>query len=184
MSKTRLSNWIRSKLPTHEQVEQIRWLAPISHLILRPALWRFHRRSVPRGVALGLAVGIFLMIPGVQLLGAALLSVPLRANIPLAVSMTLLSNPVTTPLILLASMKLGNILFGFHADMQALAKLQADAAPLADYAHWAMSDAAPSLITGLAVIALVAAAVGYAVSIFIWRWWISHKWRHRKRVEG
>ena len=41
-----------------------------------PALWRFTRRSVPRGVALGLFVGIFVVIPGLQIFGAALLATP------------------------------------------------------------------------------------------------------------
>ena len=50
-----------------------------------------------RGVRVGLFIGIFLMVPGLQIVGAALLSVPLRANIPIAAAMTFLSNPLTTP---------------------------------------------------------------------------------------
>src|SRR3546814_14331011 len=73
--------------------------APVAHRVLEPSLWRFTRRSVPRGVALGLLVGIFLLIPGVQIAGAALLALPFRANIPLAAAMTFLSNPATTPLL-------------------------------------------------------------------------------------
>ena len=74
----------------------------------RPELWRFTRRSVPRGVAIGLLVGIFALIPGVQIIGAALLCVPFRGNVPLAAAMTFLSNPGTTPFILVASLYVGN----------------------------------------------------------------------------
>ena len=47
-------------------------------------MWQVWRRSVPRAVAVGLFVGIFLMVPGLQIVGAALASVPFRANIPIA----------------------------------------------------------------------------------------------------
>jgi len=36
----------------------------------------------------GLFIGIFLMVPGLQIVGAALLAMPLRANIPIAAAMT------------------------------------------------------------------------------------------------
>ena len=96
----RLTRWWHANAPTRESLEKSRVLAPVAHRVLEPSLWRFTRRSVPRGVALGLFVGIFLMIPGVQIAGAALLALPFRANIPVAAAMTFLSNPATTPLIL------------------------------------------------------------------------------------
>src|SRR3546814_1322971 len=68
----------------------------------------FTRTSVPRGTALGLFVGIFFLIPGMQILGVALLALPCRANIPIGAAMTFLSNPVTTPFIILASVWLGD----------------------------------------------------------------------------
>src|SRR3546814_5191395 len=95
----RLSRWWHANAPTRESLENNRFLAPVAHRVLEPSLWRFTRRSVPRGVALGLLVGIFLLIPGVQIAGAALLALPFRANIPLAAAMTFLSNPATTPLL-------------------------------------------------------------------------------------
>ena len=60
--------------PSREEVLESRWLKPFGKSIRRSDLWRFTRRSVPRGVAGGLFVGIFLMIPGLQIVGAALLS--------------------------------------------------------------------------------------------------------------
>ncbi|MFP5454422.1 MAG: DUF2062 domain-containing protein, partial [Alphaproteobacteria bacterium] len=68
----RIGHWWRKNAPTRESLEQVRWLRPFAHRVLEPSLWRFTRRSVPRGVALGLIVGIFLMIPGLQIIGAAL----------------------------------------------------------------------------------------------------------------
>ena len=95
----RFSRWWHANAPTRESLEHNKFLAPVAHRVLEPSLWRFTRRSVPRGVALGLLVGIFLLIPGIQIAGAALLALPFRANIPVAAAMTFLSNPATTPLI-------------------------------------------------------------------------------------
>ncbi|MGE3747060.1 MAG: DUF2062 domain-containing protein [Sphingomonadaceae bacterium] len=168
-------------------MEQVRWLRPIAHIVLRSDLWRFHRRSVPRGVALGLIVGIFLMIPGLQMIGAVLVSLPFRANIPLAVGMTFLSNPLTTPFILLASLGVGNKLFGLHADVSTFLALFHDRASMQDYVNWLYSDAAPALLGGLAVISLTAGVIGYFIAVYLWHWWIRHKWRsrvtHRQTVE-
>lgn len=171
--------WSKRNLPTRESMEEVRWLRPLAHRVLLPELWRFHRRSVPRGVALGLLVGIFLLIPGLQIAGAALLALPFRANIPVAAAMTFLSNPATTPFILIASLFVGNDLLRLHADMATFYTLSAEHASLADYVRWLLSDAAPALLAGLALIAIVAATVGYFLAAFLWRWWIAHKWRQR-----
>lgn len=174
----RIGRWVVRNSPTREQLAEHRWMRPFAHRILRSDLWRFTRRSVPRGVAVGLVVGIFLMIPGLQIIGAAFMAVPVRANIPIAAAMTFLSNPATTPFILASSIVVGNRL-GFHADLAAFADLYSRGASLGEWCHWLFSDAAPALVTGLLVISLVAAAIGYIVSKVAWRWWQGRKWRRR-----
>lgn len=168
--------------PSREEVLASRWLKPFGKRIHQSDLWRFTRRSVPRGVFAGLFVGIFLMIPGLQIVGAALMSIPLRANVPIAAAMTFLSNPATTPFFLIAAIALGNKM-GFHADLAAFEALYSSGAGVSQWLAWLLSDAAPALISGLLVIALISAFVGYGVSIVVWRWWIHRKWRRRTRPE-
>ena len=179
-----LARWIAANLPTREQLEGNRFLRPVAHHVLAPALWRFTRRSVPRGVAIGLLIGIFLMIPGLQIVGAALMCIPWRGNIPIAALMTFLSNPLTTPIILLASLYVGNDLLGLTANMETFAKLSRDHASVADYARWLMSDAAPAVLAGLAIISVVAAAIGFVLAIGFWRLWIARKWKQRRLRDG
>lgn len=174
----RLTRWLRHNAPKREDLAEHRMMRPFASRILRSDLWRFTRRSVPRGIAVGLAVGIFLMIPGLQIVGAALLAVPFRANIPLAAAMTFLSNPATTPFILIASLFVGNTL-GFHADLNAFYALYERGARGSEWLAWVASDAAPALISGLLVIAAVAAGVGYLISGVVWRWWTGRKWKRR-----
>jgi uncharacterized protein (DUF2062 family) len=114
--------------------------------------------------------------------GAALMSIPLRANIPIAAAMTFLSNPATTPFFLIASIWVGNKL-GFHADLAAFEALYTSGASVSRWAGWLLSDAAPAMVSGLFIIALVSALVGYGVSIVVWRWWVGAKWRRRTRPE-
>jgi len=172
----RLSAWLHRQMPTHEQLEGNRFTAPFAR---RQELFRFTRRSVPRGVAVGLLIGIFALIPGVQIVGAALMCVPCRGNIPLAAAMTFLSNPATTPLILLGSLWVGNLL-GYHADVVTVNRMMEHGASLDVWWNWLVSDAAPALLGGLFVVSTIAAAIGYLLSLWFWRWWIGRKHRARK----
>ncbi len=173
----RVIRWLHGTVPSREQLEAIPLIAPLAR---RPELWLFTRRSVPRGVAIGLLVGIFALIPGIQIAGAALLCVPSRGNIPIAAAMTFLSNPATTPFILAASIYVGNTI-GYHADLATLGELYSRGAGLSEWTHWLMSDAAPALLFGLFAISTVAAAVGYLLSSWIWRAWVGRKKRARQR---
>lgn len=177
MSKlfSRIAGWARRNLPTREQLEHNRIVAPLAR---RAELWRFTRRSVPRGVAVGLFVGIFALIPGIQIVGAALMCVPFRGNIPIAAAMTFLSNPATTPFILAASIWIGNEL-GYHADVSTIFRLYESGAGLRQWSGWLLSDAAPALVIGLFAISTVAATLGYVVAAFFWSRWIMHKRRTR-----
>ncbi len=175
MSKilARLTAWGHRNMPRREQLEGNRLVAPLAR---RAELWRFTRRSVPRGVAVGLFVGIFALIPGVQIVGSALMCVPFRGNIPIAAAMTFLSNPATTPFILAASLWIGSLL-GFHADLATFHALYESGAGLYRWSAWLLSDAAPALVVGLLVISTVCAVVGYVVSSLVWTRWVMHKRR-------
>jgi len=184
----RIATWWRANAPTRESLEEIRWIRPFAHRVLEPSLWRFTRRSVPRGVALGIIVGIFLMIPGIQVAGAALLALPCRANVPIAMAMTFLSNPATTPFILYLSIIIGNHFIGGQVDLGTVNDMIGHGASLSEWAQWLASAAAPALIAGLFVISIIAAVVGYLAASFLWRYWIGHKWslriRHRAESKG
>ncbi len=173
----RIAAWLHAAMPSREQLEAVPLVRPLAR---RSELWLFTRRSVPRGVAIGLLVGIFALIPGVQIAGAALLCVPSRGNIPIAAAMTFLSNPATTPFILAGSIYVGN-LTGYHADLTTFYGLYERGAGLREWTHWLLSDAAPALLIGLFMISTVAAALGYLLSSWFWRAWVGRKNRARQR---
>ena len=63
-------------------------------------------RSVPRGVALGLFVGVIIPVHAHRV--AALLAIPLRANVAMAAACTLVVNPLTIPPIYYAAYRIGS----------------------------------------------------------------------------
>lgn len=182
--KAAVMNWIRRNSPTREELLANRFVRPFAHRVAHSHLWRFTRTSVPRGTALGLFVGLFFLIPGVQILGVALLALPFRANIPIGAAMTFLSNPLTTPFILAASVWLGSTLFGLHTNVSNLYILYDEGASLVEWWDWFTANAGTALLGGLAglfVISLVSAIVGHVLATLIWDNWIRLRWRRRLR---
>jgi uncharacterized protein (DUF2062 family) len=181
---SKFARWIQEQAPTRDSFERSRFLRPFAHRVFHPALWRFTRRSVPRGVALGLLVGIFLLIPGVQIIGVALLALPVRANIPIGAAMTFLSMPATTPFILAASVYVGESVLRLSGGSERLYELISTGAPLSKWVDFVWSEAPMALVqglAGLAIISVIAAAVGYVAAAWFWRWRISSKWRRRSK---
>lgn len=170
----RIANWIARKAPKREELANSRWLRRFGGRALNSEFWRFTRRSVPRGVAVGLWVGIFALIPGVQIIGSALVSIPLRANIPVAAAMTFLTNPLTTPFLLGASWFVGSSL-----GLGGQKGIPGRQASLEAWLGWLFSDAALATVGGLFIIASATAALSYFLSIWVWRWWAGRKWKRR-----
>jgi len=184
-SKSFLTDWLRRNMPTREQMERNRFVRPFAHRVLRSELWRFTRRSVPRGVALGLLVGI--IVPFAQILFAALLSATVRANVPLAALMTFITNPITTPAIWVVAYQVGKVLLRIDAaTVVAPVNTAIQETDLQRFLEW-LTGATMVTAFGLVVIAIVAAAVSYVVSGWIWRARVGRKWsrrryRHRRRL--
>ena len=174
---TGVAGWLGRNMPTRETFERIRWLRPVAHRVLAPKLWRFHRRSVPRGVALGVLVGV--LIPVAQTVVAALLALPARANVPVAALTTFITNPFTTPPLWIGAYWLGSWMLAVDAmtETQPLGtQVQSEAG---DWLLWLTSTAAPATALGLVVIAAIGASIGYLLGSFGWRWWIARKWAAR-----
>jgi uncharacterized protein (DUF2062 family) len=181
-SKTWLSNLIRKNMPTREQLEHNRFIRPFAGKVLRSELWRFTRRSVPRGVAIGLLVGI--IVPFAQILFAALLSVPVKANVPLAALTTFVTNPVTTPLIWVAAYWVGSWLLRVDAaTIVAPVNTAIERTELQQFLEW-LTGATMVTAFGLVVIAVISASVSYLLSVWVWRWWTARKWGRRRARRG
>ncbi len=171
---TRFAGWAQRTMPTREAMGQSRW---VPKRVLRSELWRFTRRSVPRGVALGMLVGI--IVPFAQILFAALFCMPVRANVPVAALTTFVTNPFTTPLIWVLAYKVGSFVLRVDAmTMVAPVSRTMEQTQFDQLLQW-LTGATLVTAFGLVVLAIVSAAVSYLVTSFTWRWWVARKRRIR-----
>ena len=170
-----VSGFVRRHMPTRESVHTNRFLKPFAHRLGDPALWRMHRRSVPRAVALGLGVGV--IIPFMHMAIAALLAIPLRANVALAAAFTLLVNPLTIPPLYYAAYQTGAWELGHHS-FAIKAPAQTVSGGTAQFLQW-LHEASGPWALGILTIAIGASVVGYAASALIWRAWLGVRWGRR-----
>ncbi len=173
----RMTAWVARNMPTREQMEGNRFLRPFAARVLRPELWRFTRRSVPRGVALGMLVGI--IIPIAQIVLAAIFALPVRANVPVAALTTFVTNPITTPLIWILSYNVGS--FILRVDAMTYGSPIAGSVQYGQLGEWMQWLTGATLVTafGIIIVGIVAAAISYLLSLWGWRWWIGRKWQRR-----
>jgi uncharacterized protein (DUF2062 family) len=169
--------WLHRQIPTREQLERNRFVRPFAHRVLHSELWRFTRRSVPRGVALGLFVGV--MIPLAHFVVATFLAVFVRANIPAALAATFVGFPVIYVGIVALAYKIGNWLL--HIDASTAIQPLSETMQATNTGTFLerLTGAGTETALGLFVIATVLASVGYLVTGLGWRWWVGRKRRQR-----
>lgn len=169
--------WLTRHIPTRETVHNYRLLRPFAPHLTNPSLWRMTRRSVPRGVALGLFVAV--IIPVMHTAIAALLAIPTRANVAFAAVVTLAVNPLTIPPMYYAAYRIGS--WELHHDVTLLDPTAAErfSGELSRLLFWVHQASGP-IALGILTIAALAAILGYAGSSLAWRFWTRSKWQQRR----
>ncbi|MGI8942910.1 MAG: DUF2062 domain-containing protein [Qipengyuania sp.] len=169
-SKTAAADWFRRKMPTREEMARSKYLAPIAHRFLSPELWRFTRRSVPRGVALGIFAGF--IIPLGQIFLAAFMALPARANVPLSALVTFITNPFTFPFWAWVANRLGAFILKVDmATTGGAAQSEIASGRWAWFVELFEGAGVTVMVTifGFIVLAIVGAAIGYLLSSLVWR---------------
>lgn len=123
-----------------------------------------NRRSVAKGLAIGLAAAF--IVPLGQFLLAALVSIPVRANVAVTVTVTLITNPITVPPIYFVAFKVGQAAIGSWSPglLHPSSKLLGVAGPTA---------------LGLFIFAVVFSLLGFAAARLWFRLKLMRRWRRR-----
>jgi uncharacterized protein len=173
-----LVRWLKGHIPTRETIDEFRMLRPFAPHLRHPSLWRLNRRSVPRGVALGLFVAV--IIPVMHTFVAAILAIPARANVAVAALLTLVVNPLTIPFMYVAAYRIGS--WELHYDANLVSKVAAErfSGELGRMLFWVHHASGP-IALGILTIAASAALLGFLTSTFAWRLWSGSRWRQRRR---
>ncbi len=155
-----------------------RWLRPHAGLLLRRSLWQ----ATPRGVAIGLACGVFfgILIPFGQMLVAILVAALLRGNLFLAAVGTFVTNPLTAPFVYLGAHRLGRWMLDWSpkAEIEATvaAATRASESVWSQMTNFDFGAATLHLATGLMACAVVCGVLAYAIGFF------AIQWRQRRRA--
>jgi uncharacterized protein (DUF2062 family) len=174
-------HWLTRHIPTRETIHRYRVLRPFAQHLSHASLWRMTRRSVPRGVALGLFVAV--IIPVLHTAIAALLAIPARANVAVAATFTLVVNPLTIPPLYYAAYRIGSWELHHDATLVNPAAAERFSGELSRLLFW-VHQASGSIAIGVLTIAFGSALVGYLASALVWRFWASSRWRKRRRTKG
>jgi len=176
--------FFRKYLPSHASISENRYLARFGSWLKHPNLWHLHRRSVAGGVAAGMFAGL---IPGsnpVQFTAAALLAAAFRVNLPIAVIVTLYSNPFTIVPLYYVAFKLGQL-----ALLESSGELPQRAFGLEGkgFGEWLpaaldwLTSIGKPLLVGLPLLALLLSALSYVIVRWAWRGYVVFAWRARQR---
>ncbi len=185
--KQRYKAW----MPSPESIRNNRWVNWLGPAIHHPRLWHFSRK----GIALGLALGIFfgLLIPVAQIPLSAAAAVLLRANVPMAMASTLVTNPVTFGPVYYGAYQLGKFILREPAlsEEQTAAVLERHVQVSENNKSWAyrfkasirwLTTVGKPLVVGLGILATLGGLLTYALINLAW---ILHtRWSRSKRLRA
>jgi uncharacterized protein (DUF2062 family) len=177
-----MRRFLKKFIPDHRSISENPWLRPFQSTLLHPRLWHLNRHSAAGAVAAGMFCGL---IPGpLQMLGAAICAVIFRINLPLAMFVTLYTNPLTIVPLYLIAYQLGRWLTGDQGSFLAPPEL-----PGFDLIAWSeamfswMLQVGHPLLVGLPALAALLAVLGYFATKLLWRGYLLRAWRQRKAVQ-
>ncbi|WP_323126930.1 MULTISPECIES: DUF2062 domain-containing protein [unclassified Psychrobacter] len=175
-------------LPTPEKIMEsrsLKWFAP--HLV-DARLWHFNRHSLNKAVYIGV-LSAFFPLPG-QMLLALIGALMWRANVPMALGLTWITNPLTTLPIFYAGYYVGAKLLG-----EPMISLRLIGRMIADFSLWLLSNGANPFVTyqdsfslsafclGLTLLAIVTSLVCGLAFRIIWRYKTVSTWQKRQKTE-
>jgi uncharacterized protein (DUF2062 family) len=162
---------IKDRLPSREQLRQIKSLKFLGEVIFEPNLWHFNRYSV----SVGAFVGVFccLLPMPFQMIPCVLLCVFLHCNIPLSIALVWISNPITMPPIFYFTYRLGTLMLDRPNTVTSI-ELSVEWLSQQLAAVW------QPLILGSLVCGLSLGSLAFVIVRLYWRWKISRYWFKRK----
>ena len=164
-------NLLRRWLPHDSRFREHKHLRLFGDLLHEPNLWHLNRRSVSGATFVGLFMA-WVPLP-TQMLLAGIVAIWLRVNLPVAVVLVWITNPITIPPMSYLAYKVGAWLLGRPAqDMQVELSLEWLGEQLGHI--WA------PMLVGSLLIGLVSGMLGLFAVRMLWRLHVKRTWQDRK----
>lgn len=158
-------------LPDRNKIKEIKGLGFLGDKLHAPNLWHLNRRSVSRAMAIGLWCMYTPPLPWQQIL-AAIGAVYFNANLPIAVALVWITNPLTWIPLYYVAYKVGAWAMGMEAfgfdQFSSLFSIEK-----------ALELGAP-LLVGCFILMNIGGVLGYFGTQFFWRRSIRHRSELRK----
>lgn len=179
MPKQQLKRW----LPTPEKLKESKTVRLFAPFLTDPRLWHMNRGSLGRAIYVGVICAFF-PLPG-QMLLALIGALLVRANVPMSIALTWITNPLTSIPAFWAAYWVGARLLD-----EPILSFGTIKAILTEATRWLLGNGNNPFIdaqyfsmkafgVGLTVSAVVTSVVlGIAFDLF-WRWRISKDWHKR-----
>lgn len=156
--------------PTPEELQNHKYLSAFGKLLHNPNLWHFNRRSISGATALGIFCA-FIPVP-FQMIIAAAIAIYIHVNMPVAVAMVWISNPLTMP-----------PMFYFCYVVGAWF-LNTPAVPFEFELSWewlgnSLAAVWEPFLLGCFIVGVIASMVGYVSMRLLWRFAMVRKWQRR-----
>ncbi|MBV9576570.1 MAG: DUF2062 domain-containing protein [Gammaproteobacteria bacterium] len=153
-----MRNWFKNYIKKHKLLQNNQNSGRLGKYLRSSHVWEVKKNSVARGVAVGLFVGIIPALPFQTLLTISI-AILLRANLPAALLVSWISNPLTLLPIAYFTYLVGNWVLGN------------DSAPII-FTDISLQDnlreVSVPFFVGLPIVSLGAALLGYLLVIIIW----------------
>lgn len=164
---------LKKMIPTPQELKQHKYMRLFGDLLQDPHLWHVDQNTVAKAVAVGLFVA-FMPVP-LQMLLAAAIAIIVRANLPIAVALVWISNPVTMPPLFYGAYKLGAFIMGageesFHMELSL------------DWLLHGLGAIWQPFLLGCLVMGTVCAVIGYIATHIAWRMDLADRWKNKHHV--
>lgn len=177
---------LKSLLPTPEKILESRSLKMLAPHLVDPRLWQFNRHSLNKAVYIGV-LSAFFPLPG-QMLLALIGALIFRANVPMALGLTWITNPVTTLPVFYAAYYVGaKILDVPMISLRLIGRM------ISDFSLWVLAEGANPFVTysgtvslsafclGLIILAIITSVVCGLAFKAIWRYKTVITWQQRAK---
>jgi uncharacterized protein (DUF2062 family) len=163
---------LKRYIPSPAKLREIKVLRLLGEWIYEPNLWHINRHSTSLAFFVGLFVA-FMPVPS-QMVLASLLSIWLRCNLPLAIGLCWVTNPITMGPIFWFSYKLGALVLGEPAQAEQF-EISVEWLTHGLILIW------QPLLLGCLLNGFFFGSLGYFSIQGIWRWSVLQRWEARAK---
>jgi len=166
-----IKNVIKRLFPKLDAIKEEKILKIFGPAVLQPNLWHINKKSVSRGFAIG-AFCAFIPLPG-QMILAAFLALTFAANLPIAIILTWITNPLTYTPIFFFAYKIGSFFITTNVTPEIT---DDELSLLSNIMHiW------EPLFLGSIILALIGSIISYLLIRIYWRYYVIKIWSKRKK---